>query len=139
MKKIKYVTNPNGIFVPDNYKKRTTDSTSYGCLVALDNNMRLVRPYIKKNSLFRSVNTSKDSEDFKAKGNLYYNVGELTYLVECNVSKKGGILTPKPVTVNILQIVGDELVLQDVTIKLPYELRNLLTHSCLSYLKLRMH
>lgn len=138
MKKIKYVSNYNGIFIPDNYKKRVSDSTTYSCLVALDSNMRVVKPYVRHNSIFRSANTSVESKDFKGKSNLFYNIGELTYLVDCGVVKKGANFNPKPLTVNILQIVGEDLVLQDVTTKLPYELRDLLLNSCLGYLKLRM-
>ena len=138
MKKIKYISNYNGIFISDNYKKRVSDSTTYSCLVALDSNMSVVKPYVRHNSIFRSANTSVDSKDFKGKSNLFYNIGELTYLVDCGVVKRGANFTPKPLTINILQVSGEDLVLQDVTTKLPYELRCLLLISCLNYLILRI-
>lgn len=136
MRKIKYISNNEGVFVSDNYKKRVSDTTTFSCLVALDSNLGVLRPYIKKNSIF--VKATEELDDLKGKSNLYYNIKELTYLVDCSLVKKGDVLTSKPININILQVCGEDLVLHDVTIKIPYQLRELLESRCISYLKLRM-
>lgn len=138
MRKIKYVCSNNGVFVSDRYKKSISEQVTFSCLVALDNNLVLLKPYIKMNSIFLDINTPITSETLRDRNDLYYNIKELTYLVDCRVTKKGDTIVSKPLIINILQMVDEELILYDVTTKLPYELREILQKRCIEYLKLRM-
>lgn len=136
MKKIKYVVNHTGIYIKDNFKKRTSDKVTFSSLIALDSNMKLVKPFVKEREFFRPLTNGDNLKALSNKGSLYYNISDITYIAECSAILKGSShLQPRPLNLNILQVYGEDLVLSDVTTKIPYDLRDMLTQYCMAYLE----